>query len=248
LGISEDIVTERKPYLMAGYPHMAPTESAPVSTTSTSAPILGHWAPRRKTSSDDIKAKREFLEKKRFEGKSAESGDDEDEELGDVKIRTRSPHGGTAVRQGSRLGHEMMRTNSRGSVISNTDDGTAAEPDTLRKSVEIIEQRMEDLRIPEEPDAPTLAAAQPRKREITKSQQSHREQSTDREDRPSSGGHITPPILFPQRPGVMVKEIDMDPNVTPAPTKVADLQEEATPRPQGSPSDISSHLIDRMHQ
>lgn len=244
LGISEDIVTERKPYLMTGYPHLVHTESAPVSATSTSAPILGHRTPRRKTSSEDIKAKREFLEKKRFEGKSSESGDDEDEELGDVKIRTKSPHGGTVVRQGSRLGHEMMRTNSRGSVISNTDDGTMAESDALRKSLEIIEQRMEDLRIPEEPDVPALVAAQPRKLEKPTSRQFHHEQRTGREDRPSSRGHITPPVLFPQKPGGMVEEIEIDPDVTPVPMKLADLQDEATPRPQGSPSDILPEQTD----
>jgi serine/threonine-protein kinase RIM15 len=240
LGISEDIVTEKKPYLMTGYPHLIHTESAPVSSTLTTAPPLGHRTPRRKTSSDDIKAKRESLEKKRVEGKGAESGDDEDEELGDMKIRTRSPLPST-VRQGSRLGHEMMRTNSRGSVISNAEDGSMAEPDALRKSLEIIEQRMGDLKIPEEPDTQALAAAQPRKLERTTSQHSHPEHGAGAEDRPSSRGHITPPILFPLKPGAVTKEIDMDSDLTPVPTKVVDL-EEPTPRPQGSPSDINKHL------
>ena len=243
LGISEDIVMEKKPYLMTGYPHLVHTESAPGSTTLTVAPVLGHRTPRRKTSSDDIKAKRESLEKKRADGKGAESGDDEDDELGDVKIRTRSPHGAT-VRQGSRLGYEMLRTNSRGSVISNTEDGSMAEPDALRKSLEIIEQRMGVLSIPEEPDTSALAAAQPRKLERSASQHSHPEKSMDAEDRPSSRGRITPPVLFPQKPGAVTKDIDMDAEVTPVPAKVVDLQEEPTPRPQGSPSDISKNLTD----
>jgi serine/threonine-protein kinase RIM15 len=240
LGISEDIVTEKKPYLMTGYPHLVHTESAPATSTLTTTHAPGHRTPRRKTSSDDMKAKREFLEKKRVDGKGAESGDDEDEELGDVKIRTRSPLG-AVVRQGSRLGYEMLRTNSRGSVISNAEDGNMAEPDALRKSLEIIEQRMGGLRIPEEPDTPALAAAQPRKLERTPSQHSHPEQSTDAEHRPSSRGHITPPVLFPQKPGTVTKEIDMDSDITPVPTRVVDLEEEPTPRPQGSPSDISKH-------
>ena len=245
LGISEDIVVERKPYLMTGFPHLVHTESAPSTATLATAPVpsLGHRTPRRKGSSDDIKAKRESLEKKRADGKDAESGDDEDEELGDVKIRTRSPLGVT-VRQGSRLGYEMLRTNSRGSVISNAEDGSMAEPDALRKSLEVIEQRMGSLRIPEEPDAPALAAAQPRKIERTVSQHSHPEQDTSSEYRPSSRGHITPPVIFPQQPGGVTKEIDMDAEATPVPTKLADLQGEPTPRPQGSPSVISKNSTD----
>jgi len=243
LGISHDIITEKKPYLMTGYPHLVHTESAPASATLPTAPILGSRTLRRKTSTEDIKAKRESLEKKRADGKSAESGDDEDEELGDMKIRARSPHGAT-VRQGSRLGYEMLRTNSRGSVVSNAEDGSVAEPETLRKSLEVIEQRMGGLRIPEEPDATALVAAQPRKLERSVSQQSHPAPSSDAEDRPSSRGHITPPVLFPQKPGAVTKEFNMDPEVTPVPTKVVDIQEEPTPRPQGSPSDTSRHLSD----
>jgi serine/threonine-protein kinase RIM15 len=246
LGISEDIATEKKPYLMAGYPHLVHTESAPVSSNLTTAPPLGHRTPRRKTSNDDIKAKRESLEKKRVEGKGAESGDDEDEELGDMKIRTRSPLP-SAVRQGSRLGHEMMRTNSRGSVVSNAEDGSMAEPDALRKSLEIIEQRMGDLKIPEEPDTQALAAAQPSKMERIASQHSQPEQGVDAENRPSSRGHITPPVLFPLKAGAGTKEINMDSDVTPVPTKVVDLEEEPTPRPQGSPSDISNRLINNTN-
>jgi hypothetical protein len=101
---------------------------------------------------------------------------------------------------------------------------------------------MGGLRIPEEPDNPALAAVQPRKPERSVSQHSSQEQSTDVEDRPSSRGHITPPVLFPQKPGAVTKEIDMDSYLTPVPTKTVDLQEEPTPRPQGSPSEINDHL------
>jgi serine/threonine-protein kinase RIM15 len=57
--------------------------------------------------------------KRSSEGKSrgsAESGDDEDEELGHTHIRARSPK--TRARGSSKLGTEMMRTNSQGSVVS----------------------------------------------------------------------------------------------------------------------------------
>lgn len=75
--------------------------------------------PLRQRSSEKIKAKRESLEKHRYE--CAESGDDEDEELGDTCVREKSPKNATKPNRGSKLGTEMMRTNSRGSVVSSSD-------------------------------------------------------------------------------------------------------------------------------
>ncbi|KAF5870645.1 putative agc protein kinase protein [Botrytis fragariae] len=76
----------------------------------------------RQRSSEKMKAKREILEKNRHE--CAESGDDEDEVLGDVAVREKtSPKATTSPKthRGSKLGTEMMRTNSRGSVVSGTE-------------------------------------------------------------------------------------------------------------------------------
>ncbi|KAF1346907.1 hypothetical protein BDV97DRAFT_300535 [Delphinella strobiligena] len=75
-------------------------------------PVL---TPRKQRSSEAIEAKRRSLEKDRHE--CAESGDDEDEELGNVQIRARSPRKSTQPRS-SKLGTEMMRTNSQGSIVS----------------------------------------------------------------------------------------------------------------------------------
>ena len=53
---------------------------------------------------------------------SGDVGDDEDEELGHLTVRARSPK-----RKGqgtSKLGQEMLRTNSQGSVISTEEPGT----------------------------------------------------------------------------------------------------------------------------
>ena len=50
---------------------------------------------------------------------TAESGDDEDEELGLHRMRTRSPR--RSIKRSSKLGTEMMRTNSQGSVVSSED-------------------------------------------------------------------------------------------------------------------------------
>jgi serine/threonine-protein kinase RIM15 len=83
--------------------------------------MAGTWTPRKQRSIEGIRAKRESLEKKRYIG--AESGDDEDEELGTMQTRARSPQGARrTARSGSKLGTEMMRTNSRGSVVSGTEE------------------------------------------------------------------------------------------------------------------------------
>ncbi|EGP92319.1 uncharacterized protein MYCGRDRAFT_66207 [Zymoseptoria tritici IPO323] len=72
-------------------------------------------SPRKQPSMEEIYAKRISLEKVRLES-AAESGDDEDEELGNIQPRARSPRWST--KRSSKLGTEMMRTNSQGSVIS----------------------------------------------------------------------------------------------------------------------------------
>ena len=107
LGIMDDS-DEAKNFVHPGLPHLLHFNSAP--------PMLGLTmpSPRKARSSEAIRAKRESQEKNRHE--CVESGDDEDEELGDVpkspKNRNRS----------SKLSTQMMRTNSRGSVISGSED------------------------------------------------------------------------------------------------------------------------------
>ncbi len=171
------------------------------------------------------------MEKNRQETGGPEEGDDEDDELGHIQIRARSPVGRTA-RQASKLGIEMMRTNSRGSVISMQDD-RIADSDTLRKSLEILEERMGSLKIPEETDFAYGSSGQPRKLERTSSQHSHPDPD---QPRPESRGHITPPVIFPQQPGQFVAEIDMDADLTPMPTKTIDFAQQPTPKPERSPS------------
>ena len=120
LGITEDYVEEPKGFLHPGLPHLIPTNSAPAA--------LGTMTPRRPRSADSVKAKRESIEKKRHE--CAESGDDEDEELGDMQVRTRSPQNRT--QRGSKLSTEMMRTNSRGSVVSGPEQAVLMDVDPTR--------------------------------------------------------------------------------------------------------------------
>lgn len=80
---------------------------------------MEHKTPLRQQSTDKIRAKRESMEKHRHE--CIESGDDEDEELGDANVREKSPRLTKSTHRGSKLGIEMMRTNSRGSVVSGSD-------------------------------------------------------------------------------------------------------------------------------
>ena len=110
LGISQ-APTEPKPFVHPGLPHLLHQNSAP--------PDYDLRTPRRQRSIEAVKAKRETLERIRHE--SADSGDDEDEELGDVQVRARSPQHRP---RGSKLGIEMMRTNSRGSVTSGPEETT----------------------------------------------------------------------------------------------------------------------------
>lgn len=110
LGISHE-PSDLKPYIHPGLPHLIHQNSAP--------PGFDLRTPRRQRSIEAVKAKRETLERNWHE--CADSGDDEDEELGDVQVRARSPQNRS---RSSKLGVEMMRTNSRGSVTSGPDEPT----------------------------------------------------------------------------------------------------------------------------
>ncbi|KAL9021250.1 MAG: hypothetical protein Q9185_001534 [Variospora sp. 1 TL-2023] len=99
-------IPSHQPFLHPGLPHLIHLNSAP--------PDFDLRTPRKQRSVEAIKAKRENIEKHRHE--CAESGDDEDEELGKSQSRTRSPQSRSP--RGSQLSTEMMRTNSRGSVKS----------------------------------------------------------------------------------------------------------------------------------
>lgn len=94
-------------------PHLETQTSAPAALETAGQPV-----PRKQPSMEEIQAKRKSLEKVRHES-AAESGDDEDEELGNMHVRARSPK--RNVKRSSKLGTEMMRTNSQGSVISSED-------------------------------------------------------------------------------------------------------------------------------
>ena len=222
LGISDDSTLNHRLSAQPPFPRLTHAESAPpaIDELASFPPTLRH-----QPSSDAIRSKRESLEKIRVNAAGAEEGDDEDEELGILQTRQKSPVSKSA-RSGSKLGYEMLRTNSRGSVISTHDD-RPADADTLRRSLEILVGGMEGLRIPEQ-DVAILGSVQPRKNmRAFSSEHSHPEP-----ERPTSRGHITPPVLFPLAPGHSQKEIDMDDQATPMPNKIIDFGDQATPKAQ----------------
>ncbi|KAL4892542.1 hypothetical protein BDV59DRAFT_43394 [Aspergillus ambiguus] len=172
LGISEE-----------GPANQASSESVPKSPSSSATPMpsllhpasapptmnaSGTLTPRKQRSSEAIRAKKESLEKKRYE--CSESGDDEDEELGNLQSRTHSPRN-RPHRPGSKLGIEMMRTNSRGSVVSGSEELLKKEREALERArsgpfdglsdpsddcTAEIEDRFRGLHIPEEAIAGSL--------------------------------------------------------------------------------------------
>ncbi|KAF2400512.1 hypothetical protein EJ06DRAFT_556811 [Trichodelitschia bisporula] len=102
---------------ISGSPGVEPEPKAVLTHQVSAPPVLEHppsSPPRRRTPTERTSLKRRSLEKK---PESAESGDDEDEELGNTHARTKSPKNGRP-RGSSKLGTEMLRTNSHGSVVS----------------------------------------------------------------------------------------------------------------------------------
>ena len=175
-------------------PHMIHQNSAP--------PSLDVRTPRKQRSAEAVKAKREDLERNRHE--CAESGDDEDDELGSIQVRARSPQGKqpTAAKRTSKLGVEMMRTNSRGSI---DEVGSASSqhlhPNPIEERADEIVHAMANARIDEVAveDAPATPIAS----------------AKTADDHHHSG--LTPPERF------------FGSDVGPGKTKAIDM--DATPRP-----------------
>ncbi|KAL5414491.1 hypothetical protein PMIN06_002534 [Paraphaeosphaeria minitans] len=106
LGISDDAANVDP---LAGQKLAVPHDLASAAAAAMEDPTI-----RRQPSAELVGAKRRVIGTRKHE--SAESGDDEDDELGNVNVRAKSPK--SRPKSSSKLGIEMMRTNSRGSVIS----------------------------------------------------------------------------------------------------------------------------------
>ena len=203
LGISNTVTAEPKvdKNMPPAPPALETHVSSPANLGTQDFP-----APRKQPSMEAIEAKRRSLEKTRHES-AAESGDDEDEEMGNVQVRQRSPR--RNVKRSSKLGTEMMRTNSQGSVISAEDSGAFE-----IQSITAVDPG---------PTEPTIAEESAAEVEAT--------------------GKLTPPMVFPQRPGDHSEVIDMDasealqpdPYSTPRPQHTHEPDPDPTPRAGISP-------------
>lgn len=150
------------------------------------------------------------------------SGDDEDEELGNIMVaRQRSPKRSSAKRS-SKLGTEMMRTNSQGSVISVEDvmtvqkDAKASAMPSAPTSEPILEEPAAEVEAtgrltPPETTLPALVGGHIEVIQID-----------------AAGNEIQSPELRP--------ELEQDPEATPKPTHTGDPDPDPTPRATGSPS------------
>ena len=180
-----------------GLPHLIHQNSAP--------PSLDIRILSKQRSAEAVRAKREDLQRVRHE--SAESGDDEDEELGHVQVRARSPQGKTqAAKRSSKLGIEMMRRNSRGSIDESTPPPHRPSPNPREERADQICAAVADATLNESPSAvatPTVAMYDA-------------PMSTNAQEDGRSA--ITPPELFPpDSGGDSAKEIDMDATPRPLP-------------------------------
>lgn len=172
LGISDETLDKArdKPSMVASLPPLQPQVSAPGA--------LENPLPRKRPSVEVIEAKRQSFERDRHE--SAESGDDEDEELGNTHMRSRSPKSKTAAAaatstNSSKLGTEMLRTNSQGSVVA-------------------ADEAQISAHLPRFTASPAPMSG-PLGRVLGE---------------PPATGSITPPEMFPRVAGSHVEVIDMD--------------------------------------
>ncbi|KAM0712042.1 hypothetical protein Q7P37_011136 [Cladosporium fusiforme] len=182
---------EQKGSLSPPPPELSHQVSAPAALETPAGEPEDTAEPRKQPSLEAIEAKRKSLEKVRLEKESAaESGDDEDEELGhssgsSSRVRYHSPARQRKEKRASRLGIEMMRTNSQGSVISNEDIAALKESSAraaeggVEEAGTIKEEEHENGEHPSDSLDLDLSSASQVERT----------------------GHLTPPVVFPRAPG-----------------------------------------------
>ena len=109
LGLTEEKSSSTGTIPFPPFPRTPSLAPSPLEAPNTLSPR------KQRSSSERVKRGNSFEGNRPRE--YSESGDDEDEELGDVQVRARSPRRSRSQRPGSKLGIEMMRTNSRGSIV-----------------------------------------------------------------------------------------------------------------------------------
>ena len=193
---------------VSSFPQLIHQNSAPAS--------LDLRTPRRQRSAEAVKAKREDIKRNRHE--CAESGDDEDEELGRTQVRARSPRNrSTAAKRSSRLGIEMMRTNSRGSIDETSGSPIKLHPNPREERADAISDKITnigvgDLSLHESPEPLTGSKVSPALPVPIEQILPPAQKQVD----------LSPPERFgPESIGGKVLEIDMD--ATPKPPQQSGL-------------------------
>ena len=251
------------PPVMSGSTRTPPRSRSPPKPTKRSALTAEAMlakseekAPRKQPSAEKIAAKRRSFERERHE--SAESGDDEDEILGDERVRARSPKRRTSplvtttatvpaartssiasatgqTPRSSKLSTEMMRTNSQGSVISIEDSRQNLKNELRESSRDSQERIVEDVVAEEQED--DMDAIAPSKYQPLTNRYAETKSTPHTPERMCEEPHestITPPEIFPKQPGDQVAElVDMD--ITPKPQHMQ-IDPDPTPRASGTAS------------
>ncbi|KAK3392934.1 hypothetical protein B0H63DRAFT_3796 [Podospora didyma] len=143
LGISgpdELLMSSSDPLNSPLHPRLVTQQSAPGQIEQTQ-PTRAGPAPQR--SLEKLRAKRESIEKRRYEG-SVDSADDEDDELsgsGSGSASSRQHHRSKSVLPSSKLGIEMMRANSHDSITAAGSESTS----TLEPVTQVVTPN-QDLR------------------------------------------------------------------------------------------------------
>lgn len=118
------------------FPMDQPKTPIGLVTQQSSPAQLEHLRMPFPRSVDKLKAKREHIEKRRYEG--TESADDEDEELGTGSLRPKT------VLPSSKLGTEMMRANSHDSLVVASSDSIDPATNPNLPSTDHSDQRDSD--------------------------------------------------------------------------------------------------------
>ncbi|EEA23541.1 serine threonine protein kinase, putative [Talaromyces marneffei ATCC 18224] len=232
---------------IAGAFNLPPLQHTLSAPPTSNPPTLVE--PRKQRSTEAIRAKRESLEKRRYEG--AESGDDEDEELGNLQARHRAPHTSKGPRSSSKLGTEMMRTNSRGSVVSGSEEILAKEKaaesesgeiDDLGEQLGAFDMSQDDVSSPERRTSKPESPRSSRSPDIMRrpALEPLDEYPTEIRSPDSSEFHVqrsTGGLSTPPKEGITN---DISPSETAItsgdPTDSSDIDPDATPRPAPTPS------------
>ncbi|EED13236.1 serine threonine protein kinase, putative [Talaromyces stipitatus ATCC 10500] len=253
LGISEGAAAPAAdPKLNTNIPgplNLPPLQHAFSAPPTSNPPSL--TVPRKQRSSEAIRAKRESLEKRRYEG--AESGDDEDEELGHLQARHRAPHTSKGPRSSSKLGTEMMRTNSRGSVVSGSEEilakerpaeSEAGDVQGLGEQLEAFDMSQDEVSSPErkdsKPESPRSSRSldHMRRPALEPLHEYPTEIHSPGSSEPSAQ-HLTAEISIPSKDGA-TDGGDISPGQTGTssvePTDSEDIDPDATPRPAPTPA------------